>query len=250
MDKRYIQLYSLNKEAEADFEGTLKKIAAMGYTGIEFAGFFGNKSASELKKFMAELGLEALSTHTVSENVPEILDYAAELGVKYIIDPWASIYTYDETMAFCEVLNKTGKLCKDRGIIFGYHNHAHEFIEGKDGYLLETMILNTDPAMVGIQLDVGWTVYAGADAVGFLKKYPGRFKLIHVKECSKARGPQGPDEGNGWNVKAGTGIIDWVSVRDAAIASGAEAFIVEREFDYLGDIFKCVEEDCDFLREL
>ena len=84
----------------------------------------------------------------------------------------------------------------------------------------------------------------------FLRKYPGRFKLIHVKECSKIMGPQVKSEKNEWNVASGKGIVDWPTVRDAAIVGGAEVFIVEREHVYAGDIFKCVEEDCAFLKTL
>jgi len=275
MEKRYIQLYSLKDEAAKDFTGTLKRVAEIGFTGVEFAsGFYGGNSAADLKKILADLKLEALGTHIMTENVAGHLDFAAELGLKYIIDPIAFFSTDEEALAFSEKLNEAGKLCKERGIIFGYHNHRHEFLEGKDGYLLETMLLNTDPDLVCFQLDVGWATCAGVDVPAFLKKYAGRFKLIHVKECSTVAGaekfpdfsvypkdengvPQIPpevrkkfDEQNTWNVATGKGVIDWPVVKEAALAQGAEAFIVEREYDYAGDIFKCVKEDCEYVKAL
>ena len=275
MDKRYIQLYSLHQELAKDFVGSIKRVAEVGYTGVEFAGGnYGNLSVSEMKKLLAELNLEPLSTHIRSEAVPAQLDYAAELGVKYMIDPMASMETYDDAAAFAEVLNKTGKLCKDRGISFGYHNHRHEFLESKDGTLMDTLILNTDPDLVSFQLDVGWATCAGCDVPTFLAKYAGRFCMIHVKECAKVVGPEKmpdfskfPKDETGrpqippdvleqllaqrsWNVPSGKGIIDWPVVVKAALAQGAQAFVIEREYDYANDIFKCIEEDCNYLKTL
>ena len=247
MEKRYLQLYSIKDEVFKDFVGSLKRVAALGYTGVEFfGGVYGDLKAPELKKILADLNLEALSSHIKSDNVPEQLDYAIELGIKYMIDPMQKIKTYDDAMNFAQVLNEAGKKCADRGLPFGYHNHDHEFVPnggGKEGTLMDTLILNTDPKLVCYQLDVGWASYAKQDPVAFIKKYAGRFKMIHVKECNINA------DGN-WNVPAGTGTVDWPAVKDAALAQGAEAFIIEREHDYAGDIFKCVEEDCAFLKSL
>ncbi|MCL2379073.1 MAG: sugar phosphate isomerase/epimerase [Defluviitaleaceae bacterium] len=274
MDKRYIQLYSLKDETAKDFKKTLQRVKDIGYTGVEFAGDFGGLSAAELKAFLAEVGLEALGCHVMSPMIPNMLDFAAELGVKYLIDPLAMINTYEDAVSWAEKFNEAGKLCADRGIRFGYHNHRHEFLPGKDGYLLETVLLNTDPAHVCLQLDVGWAACAGVDPVGFINKHAGRVKLIHLKECSHVAGAEAfpdlsqyPKGENGrpqippeiieailaqlkWNAPAGKGIINWTAVRDAAIAQGAEGFIVEREYDYAGDIWKCVEEDHSFIQLL
>ena len=275
MEKRYIQLYSIRDEVAKDFVGSLKRLAEIGYTGVEFAGGnYGGLSAAELKKVLADLKLEPISSHIMSAMVPGQLDYAKELGVRYLIDPMKNIANDDEALAFAKELNETGKLCKDKGLLFGYHNHRHEFIEGKDGTLMDTLLLNTDPDLVCFQLDVGWATCAGVDVPAFIRKYAGRFKMIHVKECSVVAGaepmpdfskfprdengrPQIPPEvmqkfaeQNKWNVAAGKGVIDWAAVRDAALAQGAEAFIIEREYDYAGDIFKCVEEDCAYLKSL
>ena len=275
MDKRYLQLYSVRSEIEKDFTGTLKKVAEIGYTGVEFyGGVYGGLKVGELKKLMTDLNLEPLSSHLVCAQVPAELDYAVELGLKFIIDPMAGMKTDEDALAFTKKLNETGKLCKDAGITFGYHNHRHEFMPGKDGTLMDTLILNTDPDLVCFQLDVGWATCAACDVPAFLNKYAGRFKMIHVKECSTVAGAEAmPDfaafpkdenghpiippevlkkwqEQNQWNVAAGKGVIDWPKVRDAANAQGNKAFIIEREYDYLGDIMKCVEEDCAYLKSL
>jgi sugar phosphate isomerase/epimerase len=191
MENFFIQLYSLKDEVAKDFIGTLNRVSKIGYTGVEFAGsFYGGFSAMELKIKLIDLKLDAFSTHIKPDQVAGQLDFTSELGVKYIIDPMAMLSCHEETLSFAEKLNVTGKLCKGRNITFGYHNHRHEFLEGKDGYLLETLLLNTDPELVCFQLDVGWAACAGVDVPAFIKKYPGRFKLIHVKECSTVAGPE------------------------------------------------------------
>lgn len=237
MEKCYIQLYSLKDEIAKDFDTVLRRVADLGYTGVEFyGGVFGGHSAADLKKLLQELNLEPLGAHLHSAQVPGLLDYACELGLKYIIDPMQGMSTDEEALAFSQVLNRTGELCAARGIKFGYHNHAHEFAPGKDGTLMDTIIKNTDPTQVCIQLDVGWVANAGVDAPAFIAKYPGRFALIHMKE-------DGP-------VATGKGIIDWEKVKDAALAQGTRAFIIEREQLYADDIYQCVTEDLAFLKAL
>ena len=275
MDKRYIQLYSIMEAVSKDFEGSLHRVAELGYTGVEFAmGIYGDSSAEELAVTIKGIGLEPLSTHIKTDHAVEHADFAAALGLKYIIDPMAILNTYEDALAFSERLNAAGKKCKEKGISFGYHNHSHEFVECKDGTLMDTLIINTDPEYVCFQLDVGWATGAGVDVPAFLKKYAGRFKLIHVKECSQVVGPERlPDfskyptdkdgnpqipqdvidsfkEQNKWNVALGKGVIDWHAVIDAAKAQGTEAFIIERENDYAGNIFTCIEDDCLFLAKL
>jgi sugar phosphate isomerase/epimerase len=121
---------------------------------------------------------------------------------------------------------------------------------------------------------VGWAACAGVDVPAFINKYPGRFDLIHVKECAHVGGAEPmpdfskiPRDENGrpiippevleklmaqtkWNAPAGQGIIDWPAVRDAALAQGTQGFIIEREYNYAGDIFTCLKEDCEFLAQL
>ena len=248
MDKQYIQLYSLKDVIVGDFAGTLTKLKQIGYDGVEFfGGFYGGHSAAELKQMMESLGLEALGSHIVTEKIPDQVKYAAELGMPFLIDPMAAIYSYDEAMTAAKRFNEAGRICKEHGISFGYHNHHHEFKTDKDVYLLETVMLNTDPELVFIELDVGWAAYAGADSAALINKYPGRFKLIHFKECGYTEGAGGKDE---WNVKSGQGLIDWTEIKKASLAQGTEGFVVEREYDYANDIWKCVEEDHKFLAAL
>ena len=241
MEKRYLQLYSIREALEKDFEGSLKRIAEIGYTGVEFAGIYGNKKGGELKKFLGDLGLETQSAHIQSDEAEKLADFCSELGLKYVIDPWAVLKTKDHALKHAERLNKLGETFSKYGIKFGYHNHAHEFTACEGGTLMDVLIENSDSKLVTFQLDCGWVANAGVDPADFIKKHSGRITLIHVKEWSKE---------HEWNVATGKGSIDWKAVKTAALASGAEIFVVEREHDYAGDIFTCVKEDCDFLTNL
>ena len=273
MDKRYLQLYSIGAQLREDFDGGLQKVSAMGYTGVEFAGtWHEDYTASALKQKLADNNLEALSWHIRAEQVPAVVDYMAELGLPYLIDPIQPVCNREEALRFSEVLNQTGKLCAEKGIQFGYHNHRHEFLTGEDGYLLETMILNTDPGYVCFQLDAGWATCSGVDAPAFLQKYVDRFQLIHVRECGHVSGAVLPMEASvfprdaagkvvlsdekrnelrsrpEWDVATGAGLVDWAAVKQAAVH--AKAFIVERDGVYSGDMFDCIAADCAYLKQL
>jgi sugar phosphate isomerase/epimerase len=248
LNERYLQLYSLKDALAADFIGTLVRVRQMGYTGVEFAGNYGGFGAFELRHTITSLGMKLIGGHVQTANIPEQLDLLKGASFPYVVDPYREMATEAEALQAAKDFNEAGKLCRDAGIKFAYHNHRHEFAKAGDKYLLEILLENTDPALVAFQLDVGWTAYAGVDPAEFIAKYAGRFPLIHVKECTRVH-TDGDDE-RSWNGKLGTGIVDWAAVKKAALAQGAGAFIVEREFDYADDIFKCCEEDCKFLQNL
>lgn len=272
MEKVYIQTYSV-REAMHDFREGMKRLADIGYAGVEFAGGYGGLNAAEMKTLLHDLNLDAISSHVGLEDAEKDIEFMAEIGGRYIICPMArGMASYDDAMKVAEQMNKIGAACQKAGLKYGYHNHTQEFAEVNGKYLLEHLIDNTDPSCVVFQLDVGWCSTAGVNAVDFINKHAGRFEMIHAKEAGKVTGVQPPmdfskvklDE-NGrpifteemkakmletkkMNVPSGKGIVDWKAVKAAADAQGAKAYIVEREWDYLGDIFACVKEDWEYLR--
>ena len=272
MDKVYIQTYSVREMLEKDFVKSIETIAKIGYAGVELAGQYGGLNAAEMKKMLSDNGLVCISAHIGLDQAEGYIDYIAELGAKYIICPMARIADYDGAMMVAEGLNKVGEACAKAGMKYGYHNHTSEFRMAGDKYIEEVLIENTDPSKVVFQLDVGWCTTAGVNAVEFIKKHAGRFELIHAKEAGKVVGTDepidwskvkfGPDkrpifteemrnamaERMRMNVPTGKGLIDWKEIKDVADAQGAKAYIVEREWDYAGDIFQCVKEDWEHLR--
>lgn len=273
MDKVYIQVYSIREQLQ-DFKGAMRKLKDMGYAGVEFASNYGGMNAKDLKSFLDDTGLDCISAHIGFDQTPEMIDYMAEVGARYIICPMARINNYDEAMQAAETINKLGELCAKSGLKYGYHNHTGEFAKVGDKYILDVMIENTDPAKAIFQLDVGWCVTAGVDAVEYINSHAGRFEMIHAKEAGKVVGVEnpidfskvkfGPDkrpiftpemiealnERMRMNVPTGKGLIDWSIIKKTADAQGAKAYIVEREWDYAGDIFQCVKEDVEFLSKI
>lgn len=277
MDKVYLQTYSLQDHMFTEFKESLKKVADIGYAGVEFAGSnYGNLPAAELKAYMKEIGLEPLSSHVGYENLERDIPYLAELGAKYIVAPGAPMGTKEEVLTTAKEMNRIGKIALENGLKLGYHNHTHEFgkVDG-DKSAEELLIENTDPDLVFIELDVGWATCAGVDVPKFIADHSGRVKMIHVKEMDAVYGidkpmdfkslpkdadgrPILPEE---WkqhvrklqmaDVPTGKGIVDWQKVKSVADANGAEAYVVEREYDYKGnDIFGCVKEDLEALRPI
>ena len=198
-----IQLYSIRDDMKKDPSGTLKQLSDMGYKHVEHANyvdrtFYGYKP-TEFKKLLDGLGLTMPSGHTVmgkqhwdadkkefADSWKQTVEDAAIVGQEFVISPWldASLRTtYSDLLSYMEVFNKSGELCKQSGMKFGYHNHDFEFSQKLNDMTVYDIILkNTDPALVMQQLDIGNMYNGGAKANDILKKYPGRFESLHVKD--------------------------------------------------------------------
>ena len=153
----------------------------------------------EFKKILDDLDIKMPSGHTVldrqhwDEDKKEFTDLwkytiedAAVLKQQFVISPWLEESwrkDLDTLKHYMEVFNKSGELCKKSGMKFGYHNHDFEFSEKMNGQTLYDQILqNTDPELVMQQLDIGNMYYGGGRALEVIKKYPGRFASLHVKD--------------------------------------------------------------------
>lgn len=228
---------------------TLQALAEMGYRNVEHANYVDRKfygyTAKEFKKLLDDLGLKMPSGHTVMRNEhwntaandftdvwKYTVDDAATLGQSYVISPWMDEKVRTDKnalMRLLEMFNKSGELCRKAGMKFGYHNHEFEFNTMVDGQTLYDVILqNTDPALVIHQLDIGNMYNANAKAEDVIKKHPGRFVSMHVKdEIKSTRGEMG---GHYESTVLGTGVINVKGVLDLAKKlGGTEQFIVEQE---------------------
>lgn len=275
MEKVYLQTYSLGSAMREDFRGSLKKVAEMGYTGVEFAGGYGNMPAAELKSYLEEIGLEPISSHVSLDQIEAQIPYLAELGAVYVICPATSLTSYEEVLEKAKEMNRLGELAKKAGLRFGYHNHTPEFAKINGQYVLDILMENTNPEFVMFQLDAGWATCAGIDVPAYIQAHSGRIQLIHVKETNKVIGVQKPHDFSKYEKDAngrpilpqsvldemkkvkqtdcptGEGIVDWQLVCDTASKHGAQAYIVEREYDYKGnDIFGCVAEDLAYMKTI
>jgi len=263
-----VQLYSVRDQMKADPLGTLKQLSGMGYKYVEHANYVDRKfygsTATEFKKILDDLGLMMKSGHTVmgkdhwdetkndfTDKWKYTVEDAATVGQKFVISPWL-----DESLRknmsdfkrYMDVFNKSGELCKKSGMKFGYHNHDFEFNTELDGQKLFDLILtNTDPSLVAQQIDVGNMYGAGGRALDIMKKYPGRFELMHVKdEIKSEKGEMGGYE----STVLGKGILPVKEIVDLGRKSGGTShFIIEQE-SYQGKTpIECVKEDLEVMKK-
>jgi sugar phosphate isomerase/epimerase len=226
--------------------GTLKALTEMGYKHVEHANYVNRKfygwSAQEFRKVLDDLGLKMPSGHTVmtakhwDEGKKDFTDAwkwtvedAAVMGQQIVISPWLEDEkrkNYDDLLRYLEVFNKSGELCKKSGMRFGYHNHDFEFSQSLNGQQLFDIILgHTDPSLVAQQLDMGNMYNGGAKALDIMKKYPGRFTSMHVKDEVLGGGDGQKYE----SAILGTGIVPVKEVIDLGRKYGTKHFIIEQE---------------------
>ena len=244
-----IQLYAVRDNMFKDPLGTLKALSKMGYQYIEHANYVNRKlygyTPIEFKKILDDLGMKMPSGHT-SLNASHwnnqkkaftaawkyTIDDAVTLGQDYVISPWIDEKvrtSYDALMHQLEQFNLSGELCLESGMQFGYHNHNFEFIEKVNGQLIYDIILKeTDPELVIHQLDFGNMFGIGARGMDWIKKYPGRFVSVHVKDEIKV--PIGEMNDQHDSTILGNGLVDPKAVCLLAKAiGGTKQFIIEQE---------------------
>ena len=261
-----VQLYSIRDDMKSDPLGSLKKVAAMGYKHVEHANYVNRKlygySAVEFKKILDSLGLKMPSGHTVmgkqhwdaakndfTDEWKMTVEDAATLGQQIVISPWLDESlrkTYDDMKRYMDVFNKSGELCKKSGMKFGYHNHDFEFSQKLNGItVFDILLQNTDPSLVVQQLDIGNMYNAGAKALDIMKKYPGRFESMHVKDEIKSTGGHDPYE----STILGKGVIPVKEVIDLGRKSGTKHFIIEQE-SYQGKTpMESITEDLKIMKK-
>ena len=188
---------AMNKNSKASIE----RLAKMGYNEVELVQWGGDPKvfglpANEFKEICDANGVKIISTHSSIQEDPskeeEIMNRWRELfkiqkacGGKYFVVPSYQIdYTVAGMKRMCEYFNRVGKLAKEYGLTLGYHNHSHEFqkLKDSDKLMWEYFVENTDPRYVCFELDVYWCTKGGQDPVAYLKKYPKRIKLLHIKD--------------------------------------------------------------------
>lgn len=252
--KAGLQLFTFFNIIDNDVQGTLKKIAAIGYREIESAfsrkgGYYGLK-ANEFSQMVADTGMSWKSHHVLGapfkmppnakpildsngnplkfppmrnlkENMQELVDEVAEGGVPFLVCANTPTHTADEIQDSINVLNKTGEACKKSGITLAYHNHTEEFeiAQGADKSAYELFLSELSPD-IKMELDLCWAVKAGMDPVDLFIKHPGRFALWHVKDLDKKKESPAP---------VGAGIIDFKRIFANAGVAGMKHFFVEHD---------------------
>lgn len=261
-------LFTIPKLLDADFSGTMKLLAEIGYSEVEFfgpydfsapeaqtrwapiaeylgmqgSGFYG-LSAEQVRAILDQNGLTAPSMHTdlltLRQYMPRLAAAAHVVGATYVVLP--SIpeelrRTIDDYKRIIDDFNEIGASAAAEGVRFAYHNHGYGLCE-MDGVIPFNMILEqTDPALVDMQLDIYWNTAGGGDPIAYLRDYPGRFRLLHIKDMTQ-RFPV-PDDMNNPSAwislfpyvsDAGDGVLDLAGIVSEGLKSGVQHFLVERD---------------------
>lgn len=256
-----LQLYSVREMLPQDFEGTLKKLAAIGYQEVEAAGFYG-RSAAEVKHNMSEAGLHCVSghysLHDLQPRLAEIIAYHTELGAPNIIcaspgrkNPSAAgehgALSLEDWRWNAEQFNTIGKQVKQAGLQFGYHNHTPEFASMGGTVPYDELLRLTDPALVTFEMDCGWVTVGGGDPVAYLTKFPDRISMLHVKDFQRALEPASPMH-RPKSAELGRGSTDFRGIFAAAKKNGniRHYFVEQEEFDM--PPFEALQIDADYMK--
>ncbi|MDR2535928.1 MAG: sugar phosphate isomerase/epimerase [Treponema sp.] len=219
-----LQLYSIKEEAAERFEQALELTEKAGYQGVEFAGYFG-KTSEQMKALLNQHHLKPVSTHVglqrLQEGLDEELEYAKQLGYNLIICPYSSCETKGQTLEDAKFLETCAQKAAKKGIIIGYHNHAHEFKQFDGKYALD-ILLEAAPT-VKFEPDLYWIALGEADPVQYIAPLAkaGRICAIHAKELAKT----GRD-----NVYIGQGKIDFLAIAKMCPPSVYPWILEQEEF--------------------
>jgi sugar phosphate isomerase/epimerase len=220
-----LQLYSVRNECAKDLPAVLKAVSAMGYKGVEFAGYHG-RSAADLRKLLDDNGLVCCGTHTAlttiaGDALPATIDYNKTIGNKYLIVPSLphdKVATAQACKDTAKLLTEQAAKAKEAGMRVGYHAHGGDF-KKIDGETVWDLIFSNSGAEVVMQLDTCNCLSGGGDPVPILKKYPGRSVTVHLKEFGGAPGSV-----------IGEGKVAWKDVFETCESiGGTEWYIVEHE---------------------
>jgi sugar phosphate isomerase/epimerase len=265
IDRLGVQLYTVRDQMKADFDGTLAKVAAIGYKEVEFAGYF-DHSPKEVRAALDRHGLISPATHvpydTLGDKWAGQIESAKIIGQEYIVCPWIPEELRkqpDGWQRAAETFNRAGEASKKAGIQFAYHNHWFEFLptnslagNGKLPY--DFLLENCDANLVKMELDLCWIIVGGGDPLKYFDRYPGRFPLVHVKDMkrlpkvSEAGGQNFGDSLKDDMTEVGSGVIDWKRIFAQSEKAGIKIYIVEH--DKAAAPFASIKTSYDYLRQL
>ena len=247
-----LQLYTVRDLLEKDFDGTLAQVATIGYTNMEFAGYY-NRTPEQVRAILDRLSLVSTSAHIGAQLMRQ--DAAGQIrSAKVIGQEYITLPSYpfprdggiDAWKRGAAEFNQWGAMCRDAGIRLAYHNHSAEFakVDGDTtGY--DVLMRETDPALVDFEMDLYWTVFADKDPNALFAKYPGRIALWHVKDLAVTQGVKGM-------TPVGRGTLDFRNYFAHAGEAGMKHFFVEHDTaaSYPGGSLASIQASYSYLHEI
>ena len=246
--------YTFREHFPKSISDTLDIIVGMGFTSIEGGGR--GMAPHEYKKLCDEKGLSipsmGSSYKALVEDTMSVVKTAKIYGAKYVMTAWLphekGNFSLENAKQTVKDFNTFGKVLAENGITFAYHAHGYEFQPYKDGTLLDYIIQNTNPDYVSFEMDTFWIQFGGGDPAALLRKYPTRWKLMHVKDMRKGipkdlTGLTDPSH----DVEIGTGQLDFPEILKAAKEVGIKHYFIEDESDR---ILTQIPKSIEYLRGL
>ena len=231
-----VQLYSFREQLSKDVPGTLKRISNMGVTKVEGGSTYG-LSLAEFKQLLDKNNLKVISFgadfNKLENDLYSVIGDAKTYGAKYVMCSWIphkNEFNIDDAKHAVEVFNKAGKILREKGLTLCYHIHGYEFRPYESGTLMDYMVTHMNPAYANFEMDVFWVKHPGQEPTELLKKYPGRFILMHLKD--RKPGTPGNQDGNAdveSNVTLGQGDVGIADIMKVARKTGVKQFFIEDE---------------------
>jgi sugar phosphate isomerase/epimerase len=221
------QMYTVRDAAAQDFENTLKRVAEMGYAGVELAGIF-NRDPKQLVRLFTDLSLRCVSAHVplddLKNNLNQQIDTYLALGAEYLVCPWLSPEERGGETSYrslATLLDRIGEQCRANGLQLCYHHHDFELQQFSGKTALDILLEESSPENVQLEADTYWLAYGGEDPAAYVEKWAERVPLLHVKDMTATQ-PHTFAE-------VGTGTLNWTSILSAARVGGAIWYIVEQD---------------------
>lgn len=239
-----LQLYTLRSECDRDLEGTVRRVGAQGYDGVELFQLHGHEP-EKVRGWLDEAGLAAAGRHArlevLESGLEELAEEVAVLGTDRVAISWVDPAWLAEPGAVFDRIDAAAHAARDVGLRLGFHNHASEVHPLAGGATFLALLREIDPQLLWLELDLGWVWQGGGDPVAELEATSGRCPLVHVKDFSST------DAGD--DVPVGDGIVGYDRVLPAALAAGAEWLVVEQD-NVKGEAFADVERSLRAVRTI
>jgi sugar phosphate isomerase/epimerase len=252
-----LELYSLRHQIKPGDAASVKEAMAyakqVGYTEMEAPGLYG-LTAQQFRALADSVGLPSTSMMAgydeFNSKLGAVAANAHTLGASDVVNAWIphhGPFTIELCRSTAKLYNQWGKRLRAEGLRFGHHTHGYEFQPYKGRPLFDTLVKETDPEYVDFEMDIFWVVDPGASPVAYLKKYPSRWRLMHLKDMKK--GPPTHNYSGGepvnWDVPLGTGRMNLPAILREAERVGVKRFYVEDESD---QAHEQIIKDLHFLR--
>lgn len=247
LSKIGLQLYTVRRDLEKNFEGTLRAAAALGIAEVEFAGYFGQKP-ERIKTLLKELKLAAPSAHidtaTLRAGLAQAIEDARTIGHRYLVLGWLppdERKSLDDYKRLVELLDKAGEECRQAGLQLAYHNHDFEFKTLENRIPYDLILSETDARNVKLEMDLYWISKAGSDPLPYFEKYPKRFPLVHVKDMDAT-----PKK---YFTEVGRGVVDFKKYFAKSGLAGIKHYFIEQD-ETPAEPVKSIEISLKYLKEL